>query len=313
MSVRTTRLTAEDLDLWVPTQAEEVALASTEAETEDSEAETSALDSLTVLCRGLLARYGGVIFRGPPGTGKSYFAFEIANALAGGDDRVFRVQFHPSYQYEDFIEGFQPDVSGGFVLRDRTFKQACTQAISEPDQTVVIIIDELSRVDCARVFGEAFTYLERSKRGIPFYLPSGGNMHIPSNLFVVATMNDRDVGVDALDAALERRFAMIEILPSEVSLVELLAASELTASTRSSIIAFFRDVNSGQGGGVGLGHAYFYGVRTEQDLIELWNLQLRFVLRRALALDPDRYAQLASSWDSVIATLSPKTRTSSAP
>ena len=64
---------------------------------------------------------------------------------------------------------------------------------------------------------------------------------------------------------------------------------------------------------MGLGHAYFYGVRTEQDLIELWNLQLRFVLRRALALDPDRYAQLASSWDSVIATLSPKTRTSSAP
>ena len=63
-----------------------------------------------------------VIFQGPPGTGKTYVARALARHLAGADDRVTLVQFHPSYAYEDFVQGFRPTLLGdgqaGFELKD---------------------------------------------------------------------------------------------------------------------------------------------------------------------------------------------------
>ena len=291
-------LDASELDLWVPTNEEVQALheEGDAAEQDDSESERDLPELLTAQCHTLLRRYGGVILRGPPGTGKSYLANLIAEGLTNEPDRLYRIQFHPSYQYEDFVQGFQPTEEGGFSLADRTLRLACQKATEDPNNVVVLLIDELSRVDCARVFGEAFTYLERSKRGMGFYLPSGSFMSIPSNVAVIGTMNDRDIGVDALDAALERRFAMIELLPSETELVSILSNSTLSPEERSKVLAFFREANAGADGGIGLGHAYFYGIRDLTDLQDLWDHQLRFVLRRALTLDPDRHAQLVSLW-----------------
>lgn len=123
----------------------------------------------------LLEVYGGVIFTGPPGTSKSWYAAKIGSALAGHERKnVVFLQFHPSYQYEDFMIGLVPKSDGeGFEIEERPFLKMCTAARKDPDGTYVIVIDELSRSDPGRVFGEALTYVDRSKRNLPFQLTMG--------------------------------------------------------------------------------------------------------------------------------------------
>jgi 5-methylcytosine-specific restriction protein B len=295
-------LSAAEMDLWVPTLAEADVMDSTQASDAGGEPEEPDMATqLATICDALIDRYGGVILRGPPGTGKSHYANQIAVGLTDGDeDRHFRVQFHPSYQYEDFVEGYVPISEGEFALRDRTLKLACNVASAAPKDLVVLVIDELSRVDCARVFGEAFTYIERTKRGMKCLLSSGSVLVVPKNLFIICTMNDRDAGVDTVDAAFERRFAMVEVGPDARELVSILSDSTLSSNTRSAVLSFFREANAGVTGGIGLGHAYFYGVKTAEDLQRLWNHQLKFVVRRALSLDPERFVQLNALWQTTV-------------
>jgi 5-methylcytosine-specific restriction protein B len=157
---------------------------------------------------------GGVMIIGSPGTGKTWYARQIALKLANGyDSHIREVQFHPSYQYEDFVEGFVPDKdSGGFRLVDKHLLQMISAA-QKTSQYVVMIIDEFSRTDPARVLGETMTYMEGSLRGKDFFLPSGRIVNIPKNLIFLATMNPEDRSVDEIDAAMERRWAKVRIRP----------------------------------------------------------------------------------------------------
>src|SRR5665811_38514 len=118
-----------------------------------------ATDPLLSDVRELLEIYGGVIFTGPPGTSKSWYASKIGWTLADQDEeRITFLQFHPSYQYEDFMQGIVPREDGsGFELVDRPFLRMCRVAERNPGQSYVIVIDELSRADPGRVFGEALT------------------------------------------------------------------------------------------------------------------------------------------------------------
>ncbi len=93
----------------------------------------------------LLRRKGNVILQGPPGVGKTFFCKRVAYALMGEQaaDRVGMVQFHQTYSYEDFVEGFRPS-GGGFVLRSGIFQRFCAKATGDPDQIYVFIIDEVN-------------------------------------------------------------------------------------------------------------------------------------------------------------------------
>ena len=103
-----------------------------------------------------------VIFQGPPGTGKTYVARALAEFLAkGAQDHVTLVQFHPSYAYEDFVQGFRPKADGeGFDLRDGPLKQIADKARNNEEETYVLVIDEINRGNLGKVFGELYFLLE---------------------------------------------------------------------------------------------------------------------------------------------------------
>jgi len=172
----------------------------------------------------LLERYNVILF-GPPGTGKTRSAFNIADLWEreNGIGSVFRVTFHPSYGYEDFVEGFRPDPQcpSTFKLQKGILLTASNEAKKAKDANggsppkFLLIIDEINRGDTARIFGELITYMEHDKRNIPFKLTqSPGSSHeIPDNLYFLGTMNTADKSVSLLDVAMRRRFAFMSFPP----------------------------------------------------------------------------------------------------
>ena len=158
-----------------------------------------------------------VIFQGPPGTGKTYVAQKLARHLAGSDKRVTLVQFHPSYAYEDFVQGFRPAlVEGqpGFELRDGPLLQAADRARDEPHAKHYLVIDEINRGNLAKVFGELYFLLEYRNEEIRLQY-SDAPFSLPDNLYIIGTMNTADRSIALVDLALRRRFYFVMFHPDE--------------------------------------------------------------------------------------------------
>ena len=155
-------------------------------------------------------------------------------ADSGATDSVgqlTRVTFHPSYTYEDFIEGFRPNVgsAGGLslALEDGVFKRVCRAAQANPGRPYLLLIDEINRGNVAKIMGELLTLLEREKRGLTLTLPqSKETFSVPRNVFLLGTMNTADRSIKLLDAALRRRFAFIECMP-DIELLRGASVAEL--------------------------------------------------------------------------------------
>lgn len=240
--------------------------------------------------------FAGVILSGPPGTGKSWYAKRIAQTIAREPNALCIVQFHTSYQYEDFIEGFVPKDGGGFERQKKIFSLLCEEASEHPDAVHVLLIDEISRCDVARVFGEALTYIEVDKRGLEFTLASGSKLIVPRNLIILATMNPWDKGVDELDVALERRFAQINMPPDVESLRKILKEKGADAAFISRVVEFFEGVQRLDDEMVHLGHAYFNNCVDEISARRVWEFRLLPFFTKACRLDKNMLSEIKRMW-----------------
>ena len=158
------------------------------------------------------------IFQGPPGTGKTYVAKRIAEwcKAHGGGYQI--VQFHPSYSYEDFVEGFRPTITdggqAGFELREGPLRRIAKEAAAKPDATFILVIDEINRGNVAKVLGELYFLLEYRDEKITLQY-SNEQFSLPENLWVIGTMNTTDRSIALVDAALRRRFYFFGFFPDE--------------------------------------------------------------------------------------------------
>lgn len=236
--------------------------------------------------QNVLARKKQVILYGPPGTGKTHWAEKTALELAAHRgfglpfdeltaEQVGRVRgdgkgweglvriccFHPSYGYEDFMEGYRPlaaDTGLQFQLRDGVFKRVCRDAKAHPALDFYLIVDEINRADVARVFGELLTVLEVNKRGKGIVLPLSGELFfVPENVYLIGTMNTADRSITLLDTALRRRFGFVELMPSTSvlagAIIEGIPVGRWLEALNKSIVE-----NVGRNArNLQIGHAYF--------------------------------------------------------
>ena len=160
------------------------------------------------------------MLQGPPGVGKSFVAKKLAYALMGerAPHRVEMIQFHQSYAYEDFVQGYRPSDSG-FELKNGLFHQFCTRAAKDSNNSYVFIIDEINRGNLSKIFGELMLLVEADKRGVEWQVPLtyskdlGERFYVPENVYLIGLMNTADRSLAMVDYALRRRFAFVDVKP----------------------------------------------------------------------------------------------------
>lgn len=261
-----------------------------------------------------------LIFEGPPGSGKTYVADRFARWFVGAPlgsmptAQVEIIQFHQSYGYEDFVQGIRPetDEHGHLVyrVRDGIFKRLCDVAASNPDLSYVLIIDEINRGNISRIFGELLLLLEyREQRVLLPYSASDdgddGYLTIPSNLYLIGTMNSTDRSLAQIDYALRRRFYFWRFAPVVADqapvLERWLETRDISDGARRQVLQIFLDVNRIVSEQISpdfqIGHSYFM----IDDIAT--PLGMDRVMRRAIHPLLDEYLHGRRDRDSILADI----------
>lgn len=255
-------------------------------------------------CFSLLKKNLQLILTGAPGTGKTFMARQLAAKMIGceveelkNQEQFSFVQFHPGYDYSDFVIGLKPKLDEEskqifFYWKDGIFKTLCDAAKKDSEKKYIMVIDEINRADLSRVFGELFFCLEESYRGDEVTLPNGEKFTIPKNIYIIGTMNDIDRSVESMDFALRRRFAWHEVKAEETGEEIVKTAIGVSDELVKEAVKKMKAVNDklGElkfGEEYKLGGAYFKKLEKYKDNPEemweaLWNNHIAVILREYL-------------------------------
>ena len=232
-----------------------------------------------------IKRRKNLILQGPPGVGKIFIAKRIAWCLIGRKDSspVEMVQFHQSYAYEDFVQGWRPTETGGFKLRNGVFFEFCRRAGESPNTPFVFIIDEINRGNLSRIFGELLMLIEADKRGREYAIPltysaAGERFSVPENVHILGLMNTADRSLAMVDYALRRRFGFETLRPAfrTEEFRDYLIEAEVDRSLVNRIVESMSTINEriredeDLGPGFQIGHSYFVPGGDEDSLDEHW-------------------------------------------
>lgn len=244
---------------------------------------TETCDELVDKLVDSLKKSKNLVLVGAPGMRKHHLALEIANSMKA---EVMLVQFHPSYEYADFIEGIRPAQNAGFERKDGVFKQFCKRAIVETTKCkpYILIIEDMNRGDASKIFGELHV-IDPKNRGKKEVLvqtkyqnlvPSVGDVfnkgfYVPENVYIIATMNEIDIPAVKMDFAVRNLFAWKDIVPDDVSkeldeLGENAEEAEKRMTNLNKRIADTEDL----GPAYMVGPSYFLNL-TDGDFEKLWN------------------------------------------
>lgn len=253
------------------------------------------------------------------------------------------VQFHPSYDYTDFVEGLRPIKSNGsngveFELMDGVFKQFCLKALKNPNDNYVFVIDEINRGEMSKIFGELFFSIDPGYRGkqgavqtqyanmvkwgnqFDRNLDNGkkGQFFVPENVYIIGTMNDIDRSVESMDFAFRRRFAFMEVT-AEDSMGMLRQLGTEANDARKAMIALNEALVSPEKGGLTysyqIGGSYFLKLRPQEgkdefiSFEELWDYHLKGTLYEYFRGEPDADKKMTILKKAYDDALKPKTNT----
>lgn len=240
----------------------------------------------------LLKTHKNIIFHGIPGTGKTYTIVNNIKNIIKNENQMLITQFHPSFSYEDFIEGIKPaGIENGQLkleLKNGIFGEFCDKAKEEEEKFLselekgnfnealsdygyFFIADEINRAELSRVFGELLYALEyRGEKGKIktqyAFMRNDEDFYVPENVFFLGTMNDLDKSIDSFDLALRRRFIWQEMTCDyDVIKNEIYAKNiEEYAQACKKLNDKIKDI----GEKYQLGHSYFLKIEFKDDEIK---------------------------------------------
>ena len=234
------------------------------------------------------------------------------------------VQFHPSYDYTDFVEGLRPrrdeDGNLGFERKNGVFKELCVTALKNPNKKYVIIIDEINRGEISKIFGELFFSIDPGYRGkngkvrtqyanmqtepndfddaLGINDPNNcGHFFVPENVYIIGTMNDIDRSVESMDFAFRRRFAFKEVKSEDrLGMLDNLAWKDDAIKRMTKLNCEIEKIE-GLSSAYHIGPAYFLKLENyDGDFDQLWENHLEgllFEYMRGMTDVPKKMKELA--------------------